>query len=164
EVPSGSILQAARVIRDAAPIRPSLMDEQLRGDLDAIMLKALEKESAQRYQTAGDLAADIRRLLRDEPILARPPSTSHQLARFARRNKVLVGGVLAVMLALVLGAAATAWQAHQTAIERDQAQRAQIESDRARDSEHLARQRAEEHAEIARQVVAFLDETLQGSE
>ncbi|MFO0981308.1 MAG: serine/threonine-protein kinase [Planctomycetota bacterium] len=164
DIRSTSILEAARMIRDAEPPRPSVVDRRLPGDLDAIALKALEKVSARRYQTAGDLAADLRRHLCDQPILARAPSASYQLAKFARRNKVLVGGVASVTLALVLGTFATLWQARQARVERDQARAAKVESDRARDAEAAARHKAETQAEIARQVVAFLEETMQGSD
>lgn len=83
---------------------PRQLVSQLRGDLDWITMKALEKDRARRYATPSELAADIRRFLSDEPITARPPSTAYQFARFARRNRVLVGGIAAVMLVLVAGA------------------------------------------------------------
>ncbi len=67
------------------------------------MLKALEKEPAHRYRTAEGLAEDLRRLLADEPILARPPSALYHLRQFARRHTGLVGGVLGVFTALLAG-------------------------------------------------------------
>ena len=71
--------------------------------MENILLKSLEKDREHRYQSASDLAADIGRFLHSEPILARPPSAAHQLRLFARRNRPLVAGAAAVLVALVLG-------------------------------------------------------------
>ena len=76
---------------------------QLRGDVDLITLKALEKDRSRRYMSPTDLAADIQRHLNDEPILARPKSASYQLQKFARRHKALVAGVAAVFAVLIAG-------------------------------------------------------------
>jgi non-specific serine/threonine protein kinase/serine/threonine-protein kinase len=73
------------------------------GDVEAIVGKALEKDRTRRYQTAAALAADIRRHPNDEPITARRPSTWYQFAKFAKRNRFLVGGVAATILALLAG-------------------------------------------------------------
>jgi serine/threonine protein kinase len=105
------IYEATRAIREQAPGRPSTVDRTLRGDVETIVLKALEKDRARRYQSAADLATDIRRYLTRQPIAARPPSMTYQLRTFARRNKALVGGVVAVFIALLLGLAGTTWQA-----------------------------------------------------
>jgi eukaryotic-like serine/threonine-protein kinase len=64
---------------------------QLRGDLDAIALKALEKDRARRYATPAELAADIGRYLRNEPVQARPSSTGYRAGKYIRRHKVAVG-------------------------------------------------------------------------
>ena len=61
----------------------------LRGDVETIVSKALEKDKARRYQSAESLASDIRRYLKDEPITARPASTWYQASKFAKRNKSL---------------------------------------------------------------------------
>src|SRR5262249_57596460 len=95
--------EAARVIREQEPTRLGALATHLRGDVDTIVAKALEKERARRYASAAELAADVRRHLRNEPIRARPASALYQLRKFARRNKTLVGGVAAVMAALVAG-------------------------------------------------------------
>jgi eukaryotic-like serine/threonine-protein kinase len=73
---------------------------QLRGDLDAIALKALEKDRARRYATPSELAADIGRHLRHEVVLARPPSRTYQLRKLARRNRGLVASAAAILLTL----------------------------------------------------------------
>lgn len=98
------IPEAVRIIQEQDPSRLSSINRHLRGDIDTIVSKALEKDKARRYQTAADLAADIRRFLDDQPLVARPASTIYQLRKFARRNRTLVGGVIATILALALGA------------------------------------------------------------
>ena len=87
------------------------MSRTFRGDVETIAAKALAKEKERRYQSAAELAADIRRYLKDEPIVARPPSTAYQLRKFARRNRALVGGLAAVFVVLVVGVVVSSWQA-----------------------------------------------------
>jgi len=95
--------EAARIIREAEPPRPSAGNRRLRGDLDTIVTKALAKEPERRYASAGILAADVRRHLRGEPIEAMPPSTVYRLRKFVQRNRVLTA--VAVVGALGLTAA-----------------------------------------------------------
>src|SRR5262249_45344532 len=83
--------EAARVIRDQEPSRLGSLDTRFRGDVETIVAKALEKDKARRYPSAGELAADLRRHLNHEPIRARPASALYQLRKFARRHKALVG-------------------------------------------------------------------------
>jgi serine/threonine-protein kinase RIO1 len=104
DVRSTTPLEAARVIREDKPTRISTIDRTLGGEKETIVLKALEKERERRYQSAGDLADDIRRHLSDEPICARPPTVVYQLKVFARRNRVLVGAAAAVFAVVVAGA------------------------------------------------------------
>lgn len=106
-----SLVEAGRIIREEDPTRLSFFDRSFRGDLDVIVTKCLEKDRGRRYGSAEELSADLRRYLNDEPIVARPASTWYQMGKFARRNRVVVAAVAAVMLALVLGIAGTAWQA-----------------------------------------------------
>jgi tetratricopeptide (TPR) repeat protein len=101
------LLEAARVIREVEPTTLGTKSRLLRGDLATITAKALEKEKDRRYASAKELADDLGRFLRDEPIVARPPSTLYQLGKFARRNRVLVGAVAAVFLALIAGVVAS---------------------------------------------------------
>ena len=77
------------------------LERQLRGDLDAITLKALEKDRARRYATPSDLAADIGRYLRHEPVTARRPSRAYQLRKLAQRNRALVTSAAAILLTLI---------------------------------------------------------------
>ena len=103
--------ETVRVIREEEPTRLSSLDRTLRGDVETIVAKALEKDKVRRYQSAEALAGDIRRYLKDEPIAARPASTWYQLAKFSKRNKALVGGVVVSFVILLAGIAGTAWQA-----------------------------------------------------
>mgnify|MGYP000415725842 CR=1 FL=1 len=98
-----SLADAARVIRDEEPTRLSASDRRLRGDVETIVSKALEKDRDRRYASAAEFAADIRRYLRDEPIVARPASAFYQLRKFARRNRALVGGAAATLVVLAMG-------------------------------------------------------------
>jgi tetratricopeptide (TPR) repeat protein len=90
---------------------PSQLARILRGDLDWIVLKALEKNRARRYATAGDLAADIQRHLQHEPVTARPPSNLYRLQKVWQRNKLAGITILAVAVSLILGLAISLWQA-----------------------------------------------------
>lgn len=92
---------AARARSCGMPARS--LARRLRGDLDWIVAKALEKDVARRYGSAAELADDLRRHLRHEPVLAGPPSRSYRLARFARRHRTLVLSGAGMTLLLVLG-------------------------------------------------------------
>ncbi|MHC4140310.1 MAG: tetratricopeptide repeat protein [Planctomycetota bacterium] len=116
-----TIPEAVRVIREDDPTPLSSVNRVFRGDVETIVAKALAKEKVRRYQTAADLASDVRRYLKDEPIVARPASTFYQLRKFARRNKALVGGATVAAAALVLGTAVASWQAVQATHARNQA-------------------------------------------
>ncbi len=78
----------------------SALRKELRGDLDWIILKAMEKDRTRRYETVNGLAADIRRHLDNEPVLARPPSTSYKLQKMISRHKV--GFVFSVVVAVLI--------------------------------------------------------------
>ncbi|MGB6130150.1 MAG: tetratricopeptide repeat protein [Acidobacteriaceae bacterium] len=105
------IHEAVRTIREEEPSALSVVNRAYRGDIETIVSKALEKEKTRRYGSAAELAADIRRYLHDEPILARPPGTAYQIRKFARRNRALVTGVAAVFVVLVVGVFASTWEA-----------------------------------------------------
>lgn len=102
-----SLPQAGSIIRNQEPSRLSSVQSAYRGDIETIVAKALEKEKERRYQSAAELGDDIRRYLRDEPIVARPASRAYQLRKFAKRNKPIVIGIVAVFVALVLGVIGT---------------------------------------------------------
>jgi serine/threonine protein kinase len=101
EIRRDAIHEAARIIREVEPTSLSSMNRALRGDAETIVFKAISKEPDRRYQTAAEFAGDIRRFLANEPILARRPSASYQLAKFARRNRPLVAGVAAAFVVLL---------------------------------------------------------------
>jgi serine/threonine protein kinase/Flp pilus assembly protein TadD len=103
--------EAVRTIREEEPASLSSINRAYRGDIQTIVGKSLEKDKARRYASAADLAADIQRHLNDEPITARPPSTSYQLYKFARRHRGLVAGAAAVFVVLLAGIAVSASQA-----------------------------------------------------
>jgi serine/threonine protein kinase len=102
---------------------PPTLARQLRGDLDAITLKALEKDRARRYATPSDLAADIGRYLRNEPVLARPASTAYRVRKYIRRHRVGVAVAAAAVVLLVSAAVAQTLELRRTRRERDRADR-----------------------------------------
>ena len=107
----GNLHEAVQAIREEDPAPLSSVSRVYRGDIETIVATALSKEKARRYGSAAEMAADIRRHLQDEPIVARPPSTTYQLQKFARRHKAVVGGVAAVFVVLVAGIFTSTWQA-----------------------------------------------------
>lgn len=102
-----TVPDALRTILESDPTRLGTMHRELAGDVETIIARAMEKDRARRYQSAAEFAADIRRHLRDDPILARPPSTIYQLRKFARRNRALVVGLAAVFVVLIAGIVGT---------------------------------------------------------
>ena len=84
-------------------IEPGTLPRLLRGDLDWIVMRALEKDRARRYSTASELAADIGRHLRHEPVTASPPSVPYRLRKFVRRHRIGVAAGAVVALALLIG-------------------------------------------------------------
>ena len=95
-------------LRGTDPARLSLL---LRGDLDWVVMKAMEKNRARRYETPTALAADIERYLHCQPVTARPPSGTYRLVRFVRRHRLGTAAAAGVALALVAGTVVSAWQA-----------------------------------------------------
>ncbi len=103
-----SLAEAARIIRDESPLPPARRDPRLTGDVETILLAALEKDPARRFVSIAEMAADIRRFLRREPIQARPQSAAYQLRRFAQRNLGLVATVGVLAFAVLAGAGLSA--------------------------------------------------------
>jgi serine/threonine protein kinase/WD40 repeat protein len=89
---------------------PTKLHKQIRGDLDWIVMKALEKDRARRYSSASSLASDIQRFLSDEPVIARPPSVGYRFGKFARRNKTVLALVTLIALILVAATIVSAWE------------------------------------------------------
>ena len=94
--------------RQAEP--PKLIG-QVRGDLDSIAMKALEKDRTHRYETANGLAMDVQRYLTNEPVLARPTSQFYRFRRMARRNRAVFFSVTMVFLVVLIGGTIAIWQA-----------------------------------------------------
>ena len=132
ELVAAGLDEMRRIIREQEPARPStrlstLADPEqttvaqrrhseppqlihlVRGDLDWIVMKCLEKDRARRYETANGLADDVLRHLEDEPVLARPPGRVYRLQKLVRRNKLVFGAGTAVVVALVLGLGFSLW-------------------------------------------------------
>ncbi len=140
--PAGMV-ELLRAIREDEPTRPSTklaavrtkpseparhsglelqrLSRLVRGDLDWIVIKALEKDRGRRYQTASDLARDVERFLNDEPVEACPPSTAYRLQKFVRRHRVAAIGALAVAASLLIGTTASSWLAWR-AVQAEQTQ------------------------------------------
>jgi serine/threonine protein kinase len=109
---------------------PRALVRQLRGDLDAIVLKALEKDRARRYASAAGLAADINRYLHNEPVVAHPPSTAYRARKYVRRHRLGVA-VAAIGILLLAGfAIVQSVEVRHIARERDRAQRERDRADR----------------------------------
>jgi len=103
---NGEDLVKAAAQRNAEP--PKLAS-QLRGDLDWIVMKALEKDRSRRYDTANGLAMDVGRFLKNEPVLARPPNRWYLLQKLARRNRVAVASGAAIAATLLIAAVTSTW-------------------------------------------------------
>jgi len=88
---------------------PGKLTGLLRGDLDWIAMKTLEKDRRRRYETANGLALDVQRYLNDEPVAARPPSWAYRFEKLVRRNRVVFAATGAVALALVAGLGTSTW-------------------------------------------------------
>jgi tetratricopeptide (TPR) repeat protein len=143
--------EVQRIIREQEPVTPSrrvstlgdalpriakarrveghALCRLIRGDLDWIVIKALEKDRTRRYDTAADLATDIQRHLVNEPVSAGPPNIAYKFAKFVRRNRVAVGAGSVVAAALICGVVVATSFYFQTAIERDAAQVARVRAD-----------------------------------
>jgi serine/threonine protein kinase/tetratricopeptide (TPR) repeat protein len=98
-------------IAAARQTEPAKLTKLLRGELDWIVMKALEKDRGRRYETANGLAHDVERYLREEPVQAGPPGAGYRLKKFVRRNKGRVAAAAAMLVLLLAGTAVSLWQA-----------------------------------------------------
>jgi serine/threonine protein kinase/Flp pilus assembly protein TadD len=142
--------QMRRIIREQEPPRPStrlstLDDADLkavarqrqaepprlisiiRGDLDWIVMKCLEKDRTRRFETVSTLALDVKKHLQNEPIIARPPGQLYRLGKFIRRKKLAFAASAVVALGLIIGSSVTIWLVHKS----KEARRDKIEADKA---------------------------------
>ncbi len=134
--PSTRLSNNAHTIASVAAqrrIEPRKLGTLVRGELDWIVMKALEKDRQRRYETANGLAMDIRRYMNGEAVLAAPPSNLYRFKKFIGRNKGLVASASAVAAALLIGLLGFAWQARIASRQRDLAIAAQDTADEQRD-------------------------------
>jgi serine/threonine protein kinase/tetratricopeptide (TPR) repeat protein len=150
-----------RTIREREPARPSMrlstlsaekltttakrhglespkLISQLRGDLDWIVMKCLEKDRSRRYESATVLAADLERHLKNEPVEACPPSNLYRLGKIVRRNKMTFAAGCAILTALVLGLGTSTWMFLRERAARQRATRAEQAQMRMREEAELA--------------------------
>ena len=145
-----SISQIQKLIQDVDPPRPSqrvvqdlqssdrvvevfgvearTQSKRLRGDLDWIIMKCLEKDRNRRYASANELAMDLQRYLDNEPVLAGPPSTAYRMKKFARRNRGPLVAASLVLVALVAGIITTSVLLVKLSIEGERTRQALIEA------------------------------------
>jgi WD40 repeat protein/predicted Ser/Thr protein kinase len=129
------IHEVVRVIQEVEPSLLGSVNREFRGEIETLVAKALEKEKARRYPSAGELGEELRRYLAHEPIRARPASALYQLLKFARRHRGLVAGTAATVGALVLGLIGTILFAIGEARQRTQAERnAELAEDKTREA------------------------------
>ena len=124
--PSTRLTNGGPALSDVAQnrrIEPGRLISQLRGDLDWITMRALEKDRTRRYATANALALDIRRSLSNEPVTAGPPSARYRVGKFVRRHRVAVAAAAVLVVLLVALAGVMTMQAQRIARERDRANR-----------------------------------------
>jgi serine/threonine protein kinase/tetratricopeptide (TPR) repeat protein len=201
---AAALLEVLRAIREEEPPRPSTrlsttdelpsiaanrglqprkLSGLVRGELDWVVMRALEKDRNRRYESASGLARDVERYLHDEPVQACPPSASYRLRKFVRRYRRPVAAATVLLLALVGGIAGTTWGLVEARRQRDAAETARDEEARQRQqafeqqgraerAEALAKERlaavtrqqerTEEEAANARAVITFLQEDLLG--
>ena len=156
------VYRATKIIREQAPSRLSQFVPSLRGDVETIVLKALEKDRERRYQSALELKADIERYLRGEPISARAPSVVYQVRVLARRHRVAFAAAGVVALALAAGAVVStmfglrANRARHTAEQASAvAERQRAEADRALALAQREADNAEASNRVLREVITM---------
>ena len=157
---------------------PAKLTKLVRGELDWIVMKCLEKDRNRRYETANGFAADVQRYLNDETVQACPPSAGYRLHKFARRNKRMLATAGVLVLAMVLGTSVSMWQAlrateaeglaeerletasanYQTA--EEQRQRAEASEREAKTNEGLAKDAQKQSAESLKDALAAVDQML----
>lgn len=126
--PGATGLDSVNAVRSRRRMAPRPHVRVLSRDLDWIVMKALEKDRTRRYQTAADLAQDLERYLRHDPVEARPPSIGYRLRKFARRHVALSAGLGIAIAGMLAGGIAAVWQARTATVERDRAEAALAES------------------------------------
>jgi WD40 repeat protein/tetratricopeptide (TPR) repeat protein len=127
-------------------MEPAKLTKLMRGELDWIVMKTLEKDRNRRYETANGFAADVQRYLNDETVLACPPSAGYRLRKFARRNKKPVLVALAIFGLLIVGIVGTTWGMMQAVAEQNQKEQALREARANEEAANYQRGLADENA------------------
>src|ERR1035438_4203280 len=148
-----STLEAAEqttVARRRQSEPPKLL-HQIKGDLDWIVMKCLEKDRTRRYETANGLAVDIQRHLSNEPVVARPPSAIYQLQKAWRRNQLVFTAAALIAATLIVGIAISSWQAIQAGRARNAEIKQRLAAQAAQQAEKQQRELAERReADVSR--------------
>jgi serine/threonine protein kinase len=148
---------------------PARLRKLVRGELDWIVMKALEKDRSRRYETADGLARDLRRHLEGDPVEAGPPSAVYRLRKLAQKHRAMLATAGSVAALLILGAVVSTWQAVRARASEVEARRQRDAATAARQAEAAARRRAEDaereariQAEKALEINRFLVDDLLG--
>jgi serine/threonine protein kinase len=152
--PSTRLTQSKESLASLAALRktdPKRLSSELKGELDWVVLKALEKDRTCRYETASGLARDFQRYLADEVIEARPPSARYRLRKSVIRNKGKVLAASLVLLALLAGITETTWGLFRAERSAEAERLAKIDADEKREKAERAEQRERDRAEGERQ-------------
>ena len=145
-----SIDDALRQIREVDAPKPSSRKPGIESDLDAVALKALSKEPERRYQTAAEFADDLEGFLRNEPVIATPPTTSYRLGKFVRRNRGAVAAGAAILISIIVGAVVSLYQAKQ----------AKMAAKAANEANDLAQRRLDSSEDLIQYMVGDLYQQL----
>jgi eukaryotic-like serine/threonine-protein kinase len=132
----------------------------IRGDLDWIVMKALEKDRARRYETAKDLSMDVHRYLNTEPVTARPPTQLYSLQKLVRRNKLAFAAGSALLAALIIGLGVSSWLFFRERQTRQRAVAAEQQQARLRQQAEADEKKAKAEAVKSQQVTQFLEDML----
>jgi eukaryotic-like serine/threonine-protein kinase len=151
-----SLGDSAIVVAGNRATDPRQLCRLLSGDLDWIVMKALDKDRNRRYASSGDFASDVERYLRGEAILARPPSTTYRLRKFAARHRAAALSALAVTTALIAGTAVASWQAFVATQATRDAKNAASAERQARESADVSHSREAEQRQLYQGLSASL--------
>jgi serine/threonine protein kinase/tetratricopeptide (TPR) repeat protein len=183
ELVKAGMLEMLRVIREQEPSKPSTklstadglpalaanratepkrLTALVRGEIDWIVMKGLEKDRSRRYETASGFAADVQRYLNDESVQACPPSAGYQFRKFARRNRRILATAAVISVTLLVAAVVSSWQAMRARDAQRHAESDRVRAETAQHEAEAAESRATTEAGIARAVNEFLQVDMLG--
>ncbi|MCH2138391.1 MAG: serine/threonine-protein kinase [Phycisphaerales bacterium] len=163
DVRTAALHEAVRIVQEERPTRLSSIDRRLKGDLETITGKALEKERRRRYQSASALAEDIGHWLDDEPIHARAPGAMDLLTRFARKHTTAAIAITAVFTILLGAAAGMSWLAFRAETARNVAEVAEQVGQLQLERAEIAKERAEAAKSFLMSMIGSIDSSTAGS-